>query len=71
MVAKKSIEARIKRMAARQLLLLKKSKRRDPYAVDYDKFMLEDANGKPVFGHEPFEYSANLDEIETYLKRGK
>lgn len=69
--AEKVNEARIKRMAARQFLILKKSRRRDPYAADFGKFLLEDKEGLPVFGHEPFEYSASLEEIEAFLKRDK
>jgi hypothetical protein len=64
-------EMRIRRMAGRQRLELRSSRRRDPYASDFGKFMLVDDQGMPVFGHEPYKYSATLDEIETYLKRGK
>jgi hypothetical protein len=64
-------EMRIRRMAERQRLALRSSRRRDPYASDFGKFMLLNEHETPVFGHQPFEYSASLDEIEAFLKRGK
>jgi hypothetical protein len=33
--------------------------------------MLLDKDGLPILGHEPFEYSATLDEIEAFLKRDR
>lgn len=62
---------RVRRMAERQRLFLSKSRRRDPYASDYNKFMLLDERETPIFGADPFEYSATLDEVEAFLKRDK
>jgi hypothetical protein len=64
-------EVQIRRMAARQFLTMSKSRRRDPYAADFGRFMLLDKDGLPILGHEPFEYSATLDEIEAFLKRDR
>lgn len=55
-------------MAERQGLVLHKSRRRDPLAIDHGGFMLADARtNAAVMGAEPFAFSADLDEIEAYL----
>jgi hypothetical protein len=58
-------EDRLRRMAKRQGLTLTKTRRRDPRALDYGCFWLNDArNGARVFGGE---WGAGLDEIEAWL----
>jgi hypothetical protein len=58
-------EDRLRRMAKRQLLTLKKSHQRDPFAVGYGGYKLRDRGERTVFGG-PL-YEANLDQIEAYL----
>lgn len=60
----RSREQRLRRMADRQGLALKKSARRDPYALDFGKYWLVGAPGD--YGVDGF---ANLDELEAYLRR--
>jgi hypothetical protein len=54
-------ENRARRMAERQKLRLRKSPRRDPRAVDYDKWSLDNGRTAP-------KYIYTLDEIEKILK---
>lgn len=61
-------ENRARRAAVRQGLELQKSPRRDKNARDYGRFQLLDEAGAGIFGHEPFPFSATLDEIEKRLK---
>ena len=63
-------ENRLRRMAKRQGLMLQRSRRRDPRAVDYGRYILADAriNGI-VFGSGPNGFDATLDDIEDYLTR--
>jgi hypothetical protein len=61
-------EDRLRRMAQRQGLMLEKSRRRDPNALDFGCYRLIDTNTKGVvFGATPLPYSATLDEIEAWL----
>ena len=62
-------EKRLRRAAARQGLRLSKSPRRDPYANDFGKYRVENANlaGVIVAGGLPFDYSLDLDEVEEFL----
>lgn len=57
----------VRRAAKRQGYELAKSRRRDPKARDFERYMLVNEAGKPVFGHSPHEYSATLEQIETEL----
>jgi hypothetical protein len=61
-------ENRLRRAAERQGLRLVKSRRRDPRAFDYGKYMLVDVqtNGV-VFGVVAGHIGADLDEVEAYL----
>lgn len=61
-------ENKARRAAIRQGLELQKSKRKDPMALDYGKYMLVNESGEPVFGQEPRPFSATLDQIEDRLK---
>lgn len=69
----KVYENRVRRMAERQGLRLVKSKRRDPHAIDYGKYMLVDAATDEVVagvnGTERPEFS--LDDAEAHLTRAK
>ncbi len=58
-------ENRLRRMAWRQGLLLRKSRRRDPRALDYGAYWLVDAsiNGIVAGG----QFGVSLDDIEDYL----
>jgi len=61
-------ENRLRRMAARQGLLIRKSRRRDIHARDFNCAMLVDERTlKPVFGNKPYKFSATLDDVEAYL----
>lgn len=57
-------ENRLRRMAERQGLVMRKSRRRDPRAVDYGLYWLSDANTNTLVTDER---GLNLDEIEAYL----
>ncbi len=61
-------ENKARRAAIRQGLELQKSKRKDPLALDFGKYMLVDEGGAPVFGHEPRPFSATLDQVEARLR---
>jgi hypothetical protein len=63
----KTRENRLRRMAARQLHRLEKSRRRDQHAVDFGGFMLVDHRNIIVLGAGRHEYDATLNEIEAYL----
>lgn len=59
-------ENRLRRVAARRGLVLKRSKRRDPQALDYGAYWLVDAEGNYlVYGDQ---WGTDLDGIEEYLK---
>jgi hypothetical protein len=59
-------------MADRQGLELHKSRRRDPLALDFDRWMLVDAaSKKPVAGVERGRPTMTLDEIEAHLRKGR
>jgi hypothetical protein len=54
---------RLRRMASRQALVLEKSRRRDPRAVDYDTYTLRDAGT----GKAEATGLAGLDAVEKWL----
>ena len=59
---------RLRRMADRQGLMLHKTRRRDPLALDYGLYLLADARtGAVVVGNG---YSLTLTEVEAWLTRG-
>jgi hypothetical protein len=64
-------ENKLRRMAGRQGLLLRKSRRRDERAIDYEGYMLLDAMGHAVFGESPFPFSASVDDVEHWLTTGR
>lgn len=61
-------ENRARRAADRQGLVLVKSRRRDPLALDYQRYWLTDAVGGLVAGGE---HGMTLDAIERELARGR
>jgi hypothetical protein len=60
----KARENRLRRMAARQGLKLRRSARRDPLAADYGLYWLSDAKTDRVKSPKA---GISLDEIERYL----
>ena len=61
-------ENRLRRMAERQGYLLRKSRPRDPRALDYDGYMLiEPTQNVGVLGYTPHAFSATLDGVEAFL----
>jgi hypothetical protein len=58
-------ENRVRRMAERQGLVLKKSRRRDLRAWDYGSYWLVDADRSSLVF--PDEHGASLEDIESYL----
>jgi hypothetical protein len=69
-MADKIQENRVRRMAGRQGLLLSKSRRRDPLALDFGGYMLVDSRSNAVVaGAEPLPYSLTLDDAEAWLRR--
>ncbi|MFB0875342.1 MULTISPECIES: hypothetical protein [unclassified Sphingobium] len=63
-------ENRLREAAKRQRAFLKKSRTRDPRAIDYGGYMLVEGDSNSVLvGAEPYPFSADLDEIETWLNR--
>jgi hypothetical protein len=65
----KTRETRLRRMADRQGLRLEKSRRRDPKAVDYDRYwLLDQATGNVVAGASAIGRPAwDLNQVETWL----
>lgn len=64
-------ENRIRKQAARRGLMLQRSKRRDPDALDYGKYWLVDISTNVVIFGGPGVLGgpdADLDEVEEYLK---
>jgi hypothetical protein len=63
-------ENRLRRAAERQGLRLVKSRRRDPRAFDYGKYMLVDSESNAiVHGLVAGHIGAGLDDIEAYLNQ--
>jgi hypothetical protein len=64
-------ENRLRRMADRQGLLLRRTRRRDPRAIDYGRYLLVDAQtnliiaGTGALGRHQF----TLDDVESFLTR--
>ena len=61
-------ENRLRRMAERQGLSVRKSRRRDPRAVDYGLYHLVDTDLNAIIaGGSPWNYSMTLDDVEEWL----
>lgn len=73
MTEEKVRENRLRRMAERQGLALKKSRRRDERALDFGTYMLVDPyrNSVIVAGDRNRGYGLSLDEIEAELAEGR
>ena len=70
MVDDKVRENRLRRKAARLGLILQKSRRRDPDALDFGLYVLRDeVNGNPIHADiiGRFVHSLTLDDVEGYL----
>jgi hypothetical protein len=66
----RSYEARIRRMAARQGLLLARSRLRDPYALGYGTYMLVDQDTRAVVASGlPGGYGLSLDDVDRELRQ--
>jgi hypothetical protein len=63
--AEKVRENRLRRMAQRQGLLLQKSRRRDPRAIDYGRWLIVDPNRNAIVAGEPGRWT--LDDVERFL----
>lgn len=64
-------ENRLRRMAKRQGLELKKSPRRDPRAIGYGTYMLVDARTSTIkAGDQQNGYGLDMDEVEKALTEG-
>lgn len=57
-------ENRLRRMAERQGFVLRRSRRRDPRAIDYGVYWLIDPNLNTI---ESAEMGMNLDDVERWL----
>jgi hypothetical protein len=69
----KVLENRLRRVAERRGLGLRKSRTRDPQSLSYGRYHLLDLRSHTVgFGYqgEYQEYGATLEEIEAYLAQG-
>ena len=65
-------ENRLRRMAERQGLRLLKSRRRDPYALDFGGYQIIDpSRGAIVYSYGYNEFGAGLDEIENWLRQDR
>jgi hypothetical protein len=58
-------ENRLRRMAQRQGLVLQKSRRRDPRAIDYGRWLIVDPNRNAIVAGEPGHWT--LDDVERFL----
>lgn len=68
MTSEQSREARLRRAAARQGLVLMKCRRRDPRAIGYGTYQLVDGNNHiAACGDNQNGYGLTLDEIEKAL----
>ncbi len=60
-------ENRLRRMAERQGLALRKSPRPDPRALDFGTYMLVDAHNTVVVGGPDGRFGLSLDEVQAAL----
>ncbi len=67
--SKKVRENRVRRMAARQGLILRKSRRRDPHALDYGGYWLIDDEANTLIVGE--RWGMSLDDVEAWLNRDR
>lgn len=70
MMKNKARENRLRRMAQRQGLMLRRSRTRDPFATSYGRYSMAWAHSNThAFGAEDGRPAATLDEIEAFLRR--
>lgn len=71
-MADKVRENRIRRMAERRGLVLRKSRRRDPGALDFGTYQLVDSRNCLVLGNSNTAsgYGIDLGEVERFLEKG-
>lgn len=63
-------ENRLRRMAERQGLRLEKSRRRDPRALDYDRWYILDTQTRTVIaGLDAGRHAMTLAQVEAFLTR--
>lgn len=60
-------ENKVRRAAERRGWTLEKSKRRDPNALEYGRYILTNEKQEPVLGVFPMPFSASLDDVEKAL----
>jgi len=60
-------EVRLRETAKRRGLLLSKSRRRDPRALDYGYQLTDSETGKLIVGNPRRGYGATLDQVEKFL----
>ena len=69
MTTDKTREARMRRLATRRGYILRKSRTRNPDAIDYGGYMLVTAERNlSVLGTAPFAFSASLDTVAAFLE---
>lgn len=70
--AERTREARLRRAADRQGLILQRSRRRDPRALGYGTYQLIDASTKAIVLARDTRrgFGADLDDVEKYLTGG-
>lgn len=60
-------ENRLRRAAERQGFRLVKSRRRDPRALDYGRFMIVDRDNRAVAGELNTGRGLTIDQVESFL----
>lgn len=60
-------ENRLRRAAKRQGLKIVKSRRRDPRALDYGRFMIVDQDNRVVAGELSAGQGLTIDQVEEFL----
>ncbi len=69
MTEEKVLENRVRRALDRRGLVLHKSRRRDPRAIDFGGYMIVDAaTNSVVAGASPVAFSLTLADVEAWLK---
>lgn len=62
-------ENRLRRIAERRGFAIEKSRRRDPRAYDFDRWLIRDLFNGAVVAGDRDHYSLTLDEVEAWLNR--
>jgi len=61
----------IRRVAQRRGLRVSKSARKDPQAIDYDRFMITDVRTSKIkLGNDGHPFSAMVEDVEAFLGIG-